>query len=468
MTKLARNFIYAILGLQLGGCAILDIGPSYDGPTAAESLAEENEALRAPAKWVIGSKADGEIAKAWSEIVSDRYLDSYIETALENNPSLRSSFENVARSEAILRQARSDLFPNVGANLSGGGGGFLEDGGFSDNYSGGVSAGWEADLWGGIESGILTSKFDLESTRATYQSARQALIAAVAQAYVVSIEADKLIALNELTLAAQVEVLRIVAIRYELGAASRRELVLAESDVANVRDNLVLIQSAKREADKSLEILLGEYPDADIDVAANFPSITASFGAGAPAELLRRRPDVIASEFAVLSAFQATRTAKADAWPRLSLSGGLNTGAPNLFDILNPTSIAYSLGAQLTDTLFDGGFSEARIEAATATQRQTLANYGATVLDAYLDVETALDDIQTLEQRAPFVAKSADAARETVALAEIQYKEGDIDLIDVLTFRQRSFQADSTEITLNRQIIQARISLYLALGGAVT
>ena len=83
-------------------------------------------------------------------------------------------------------------------------------------------------------------------------------------------------------------------------------------------------------------------------------------------------------------------------------------------------------------------------------------------------METALDDIRTLEQRAPFVAKSADAARETVALAEIQYKEGDIDLIDVLTFRQRSFQADSTEITLNRQIIQARISLYLALGGAVT
>ena len=83
-------------------------------------------------------------------------------------------------------------------------------------------------------------------------------------------------------------------------------------------------------------------------------------------------------------------------------------------------------------------------------------------------METALDDIRTLEQRVPFVAKSADAARETVALAEIQYKEGDIDLLDVLTFRQRSFQADSTEITLNRQIIQARISLYLALGGAVT
>ena len=468
MTKYGRPLIYALLAVQLSGCAMFNIGPSYDGPTAEESLAQETEALDAPANWVLGPEADGEIATAWSAILSDPFLDAYIETALENNPSLRSSAENVARSEAILRQARSDLFPNVGANLSAGGGGLLEGGDFNDNYSGGLNAGWEADLWGGIESGILTSKYDLESTRATYLSARQALIAAVAQAYVISIEADKLIALNELTLAAQVEVLRIVAIRYELGAASRRELVLAESDVANVRDNLVLIQSAKREADKSLEVLLGEYPDANIDVSADFPAISDNFSAGAPAELLRRRPDVIASEFAVLSAFQATRTAKADAWPRLSLSGGLNTGAPNLFDLLNPTALAYSLGAQLTDTLFDGGFSEARIEVASANQRQALANYGSTVLDAYLDVETALDDIRTLEQRVPFVAKSADAARETVALAEIQYKEGDIDLLDVLTFRQRSFQADSTEITLNRQIIQARISLYLALGGAVT
>jgi len=467
MTKFGRSLIYTFLGVQLSGCAILDIGPSYDGPTAEESLTQETEALNAPANWVLGPEADGEIATAWSAILSDPFLDTYIEAALKNNPSLRSSAENVVRSEAILRQARSDLFPNIGTNLSGGGGGLLEGGGgFSDNYSGGVNAGWEVDLWGGIKSGILTSKYDLESTRATYLSARQALIAAVAQAYVISIEADKLIALNELTLAAQVEVLRIVDIRYELGAASRRELVLAESDVANVRDNLVLIQSAKREADKSLETLLGEYPDANIDVSADFPAISDSFSAGAPAELLRRRPDVIASEFAVLSAFQATRTAKADAWPRLSLSGGLNTGSPNLFDLLNPTSLAYSLGAQLTDTLFDGGFSEARIEVASANQRQALANYGSTVLDAYFEVETALDDIRTLEQRAPFVAKSADAARETVALAEIQYKEGDIDLIDVLTFRQRSFQADSTEITLNRQIIQARISLYLALGGA--
>ena len=86
-------------------------------------------------------------------------------------------------------------------------------------------------------------------------------------------------------------------------------------------------------------------------------------------------------------------------------------------------------------------------------------------MDAYLDVEIALNEIRTLSEREPFVAKGAEAARETLALAEIQYKEGDIDLLDVLIFRQNSFQNDISVITLDRQIVDARITLYLALGG---
>ena len=132
MTKFGKLSIYAFLAFQLGGCGTLGIGPDFTGPTAEESLTQEQQALNAPVKWVISPEADGEIASAWSAIVSDPLLDAYIEKALENNPSLRSSSENVARSEAILRQARSDLFPNVGANLFGGGGGLLEGSGFSD------------------------------------------------------------------------------------------------------------------------------------------------------------------------------------------------------------------------------------------------------------------------------------------------------------------------------------------------
>ncbi len=460
MIKVITSTAVIALTLNLGACATLDKGPS-----ASAALSAESAALKAPASWVFGAQRDGEIAEDWSAVLSDPLLESYINTALENNPSLRASAESVARSEALLIQARSRLLPSLSANFAARGGGALEGQGFSDSYSGGIGASWEADLWGGIRSGVLASNYDLFSTRASFESARQALIAAVARSFILNVESDLQIALSKKTLAAQEETLRIVRVRYDLGAASRRELVLAESDVAGARDNLVVAKSAKTESILALQILLGQYPSGTLDISPSFPKFSEILSAGTPEELLRRRPDVVRAEFDVLSAFQSTRAVKTDKWPSLSLSGGLDTSSANLGDLLDPASIAYSLGARLAGTLFDNGLSQARIDAATASQRQALANYGQAVLDAYFDVESSLNTINTLSERSAYVQQGADAARETLALAEIQYKEGAIDLLDVLTFRQRSFQADRTQITLQRQNIEARIALYLALGG---
>ncbi|GHB02189.1 hypothetical protein GCM10009069_26220 [Algimonas arctica] len=461
MIKVLTSTAMVALSLNLGACATLN-----SGPTAQTSVSSEAAALDAPASWVFGTQTDNQIAQGWADVLVDPLLDQLIDEALSNNPSLRASAESVARSEALLNQSRSTLFPSLSADLSPRGGSRLEGENFSNSYSGGLSASWEADLWGGIRAGVLASGYDLAGTQAAYESARQALIAAVARAYILSIEADLQIALSEKTSRAQEETLRIVAIRYDLGAASRRELVLAESDVAGAQDNLVVAKSAKTDAVLALQTLLGHYPNGEQVVGSEFPQLTNELTAGTPADLLRRRPDVIAAEFDVLSAFESTRAAKADKWPSLSLSGGLDTASVNLGDVLDPVNIAVSIGARLADTLFDGGLAEARIDAASASQRQALANYGQSALDAFFDVESALKTISTLKDRTQFVQKSADAARETLALAEFQYKEGAIDLLDVLTFRQRSFQADRTEITLQRQLIEARIALYLALGGA--
>lgn len=345
-------------------------------------------------------------------------------------------------------------------------GGRLEGDDISDSYTGGLSASWEADLWGGIRAGVLASGYDLASTQAAFESARQALIASVARAYILTIETDLLIALSEETLKAQEETLRIVSIRYDLGAASRRELVLAESDVASARDNLVVAKSAKTDAVLALQLLLGRYPNGKLATSSDFPKFSGGVAAGTPEDLLRRRPDIISAEYNLLSAFETRRAVVTDRWPSLSITGGLDTASGNLGDIFDPANLALSLGARLAGILFDGGLTEARIDAATASQQQALANYGQAVLDAYFDVESTLNRINILTERRIYVQQSADAARQTLALAETQYKEGAIDLLDVLTFRQRSFQADRTAISLDRQIIEARIALYLAIGGS--
>lgn len=460
MTRTMTMTVMAALILNLGACATLE-----EKPSAQASLQAELESLNAPVSWVFGDQTDSQIAEDWSSVLVDPQLTTLIDEALQHNPSLRASAESVARSEALLNQARSNLLPGVTASFSPRGDGGFDDSDFSDSYSGGLSVSWEADIWGGIRAGVLASGYDLAGTRAIYESVRQALIASVARAYILAIETNLQIALSQQTLVAQEETLRIVTVRYDLGAASRREVVLAESDVAGARDNLVVAKSARTDAVMALQTLLSSYPDGEQDVSPDFPNISATVAAGTPAELLRRRPDVISTEFDVLSAFEVTRATRAEKWPSLSLTGGIDSGVGNLSDLFDPVSVAYSLGLRLAATLFDGGLTQARIDAANASQRQALANYGQTVLDAYFEVESALSTIETLRERTEYVRQSADAARETLALAEIQYKEGAIDLLDVLTFRQRSFQADRTQITLQRQSIEARIALYLALGG---
>ena len=284
---------------------------------------------------------------------------------------------------------------------------------------------------------------------------------------VFAIDARHQVDLARATLTAQEETLRIVNVRYDLGAADRREQVLAESDVASARDSLELALASQRSAIRAMEVFLGRYPNGTMTVPDALPVVVDVVLAGQPADLLRRRPDVLSAEANVRAAFANTALTKASRWPSLSLSGGISSATTEIGDVLDPAALALSLGLRLADTLFDGGLTDARIEAAEASGQIALANYGSAVLDAYADVEGRLDDVETLRNRSAFVETAAANARETLQLAEIQYKEGAIDLLDVLTFRQRSFQADRTLLSLRRSEIESRITLYLALGGAI-
>jgi NodT family efflux transporter outer membrane factor (OMF) lipoprotein len=462
MNKLTPALVLVLLAALTSACH------STQTPAEPGSLiSQEGSALNAPEAWVFGPEVDGEVADTWAGIIRDEALLALMEEALAANPGLRASAGSVRRAEAFLRQSRSALLPSVAASAGASGSSDLEDFDLTERYTASLDASWEADLWGAIRSDILASQYDLESARAVYRASRESLAAGVARAYAVAIDARHQVDLTRATLAAQEDTLRIVDVRYELGAADRREQVLAESDVANARDSLELALASQRSATRALEVLLGRYPDGTMTVPDALPVVVDVVLAGQPADLLRRRPDVLSAEAGVRAAFASTNVTRASRWPGLSLSGGVSSATSDLADVLDPAALALSLGLRLADTLFDGGLTDARIAAADAGGQIALANYGATVLDAYADVEGRLDDVETLRNRSAFVETAAKNARETLQLAEIQYKEGAIDLLDVLTFRQRSFQADRTLLSLRRSQVESRITLYLALGGAI-
>lgn len=433
---------------------------------ATPALENEVASIEVPDRWVFGAGFDQEIADNWAGILQDDQLLQLIEEAFEHNPSLRASAETVARARAVLAQSKAGLLPAISGSIGASGGGGFEGDDFDDSYSGSLSASWEADLWGAIRSGILSDEYDLKSTAAVYKNARESLVATVARSYISLVEAQKQLQLSSETLAAQLETLRVVQARYDLGAASRVEVVLAESDVASAQDNVVAVTATRTSNAIALQILLGRYPDAQIEISDAFPAIQENIGIGTQIELILRRPDILAAEYDVLSAFSATRALEERRWPALNLTTGISTAASNPSSILDPVSLSYSIGASLANSLFDGGLTRARLDAANAAERQALALYGDAVLSGYQEVEVILQNLTALSQRLGYTETRATAARETLELAEIQYRAGDIDLLDVLTFRQRSFQADSTLLSIQQQLLDTRIALYLALGGS--
>lgn len=456
----------AAVALLLSGCSTFQTGLNKFAPkTRTPDIAGQASAQNAPSSWVFGTSLDGPIVESWQNIVSDPALLALIDEALASNRSLSASTLNITRAQYILEDARQghdwafsyNVSPSLSTNV--------EKIDLQDRYSAGLNASWEPDLWGRIDADIAGAEYDLAGTKMVYESARQSLIGQVTRSYISAIEARLQRDLTAATLAAQEETLRIANARYEFGEASRRELVLSQSDVASARDSLIVADANLRGTIRALELLLGRYPSGALEIPGAFPPISASVTAGQPADLLRRRPDVLIAEYDVLSAFSGEYVARARNWPSLSLSTGLGSGGGNLLDLLDPGEMALDLGLRLADEIFDLGADDPLILASETVSDQALRNYGATVLDAFADVENALDDIALADERYGLIEQAAEAARETLRLAGIQYKAGDLDLLDVLTFRQRSFQADRALISIQRQSLDARIALYLALGG---
>lgn len=457
--------------LSLAGSAILSACAGFpdradlSDPGGAE-LAAEAARVDLSRPFRFAGAVDGEVVAGWEALSTDAVLAGLLREGLAASPSLRASAETVARAEALARAAQAARHPFASFTSSLGLSTPLESPDLTDTLSGSLTAGWEADLWGRIEAEIATADFDLLSARAFHEAARQALAAAIIRAYVGCIEADRQAEVTRATVAALEETLRLVAIRYDEGFSPRVELELAQADLASAMDTLTAQDAGARAARRELEVLIGRYPEGVIAVPAEFPALRTPAVVDTPAELLRRRPDILSREFDVRAAFADRAALEAGRWPDLTVSATLS-GSGGLEDVIDPGAFALSLGVRLANSLFDGGLTQARLAAADASARQAVAGYGSAVLNAASDVEGRLDDIATLARRRGLLEAAVTATRETLRLAEIEYREGEADLLDVLIFRQRALSAERSLITLSRLEAEARVALYLALGGAV-
>ena len=369
------------------------------------------------------------------------------------------------RSAALARQAGAALKPQVNLTAGGSESGRVEGGGSQSNFNAGLQVNWELDVWGRIRSGQQSAAAGAEAAEADYIFSQYSLAAGVARAYFLAIEAGLQEKVARDTVDALEETARIVNVQYENGLASSQDRALTKSDLATAKDTLTATAGAKRDAIRALEILLGRYPAADLEVRDALPEAPPPPPAGVPSEILERRPDIISAERNVAAAFNALDSAKAAKMPAVSLTSNIGGSSGSLANLLDPANIAWTVAGNLVAPLFDGGARQSQVEISNAEQKQAVAAYGQTALEAFGEVETALDQGVVLKERTTSLAEAAKEAREAYRVARLRYDEGETDLIDVLSIQQRVFAADSSLVSIERLLLEQRVSLNLALGG---
>ncbi|MHA7856689.1 MAG: efflux transporter outer membrane subunit [Henriciella sp.] len=453
-----KSLLPALLIACVAGCA--SITAPQDAANAARATLPD-----APDTWAMASERIGPVEAGWLAKLEDPLLDALVREALANNRNLQSAAANVQRSWALAGQAGAALSPSVSLSSGASRGGNIEDSG-ADSYSLTGQASWELDLWGRIRAGNQAAVLSAEAAEADYVYSQYSLAAAVARAYFLSIEAGRQAETVQNTLNALNETDRIVGVQFEFGLATSQDVALSRSDLARTKASLVAAQGSQRDALRALEVLLGRYPSADVEVRPDLPPVPAPPPPGLPSDLLERRPDIIAAERRVAASFNSLDQAKAARMPSISLTGSVGGSSGDLTNLINPTNIAWQAATSLVAPLIDGGLRESQIEQASAEQKQAIAGYGDAVLNAFQEVEGSLDQTVVLRERAVSLEEAAKEANNALRIANLRYEEGETDLLDVLTIQQRVLSNEGDVVSIERAQLDEWIALNLALGGS--
>ena len=418
-----------------------------------------------PDTWSSAIESVGDVKVGWIKQIGDPTLTELVAEAQQNNRNLQVAAANVERSWSLADQAGASLTPTVtlaseSERVA------SPDGGSQVRRSAGLQANWELDVWGRIRSGNQAAISSAQSAQADYIFSQNSLAAAVARGYFLAIESNRQVAVTQMTLDALTEMNRIVVVLKESGMVTSQDVALSKSDLASVQSALVGAKGAQRNALRALEALLGRYPSAELNVRDTLPQVPPLPPAGLPSTLLERRPDIIAAERSVAASFNSLDRAKAAQMPRISLTGSVGGASSDLSGLLNPANLAWQLASSLVAPLIDGGLREAQVEQATAEQNQAIAHYGQTVLDAFGEVESSLDQNVVLRNRAVALREAADEAKRALRIARLQYEEGETDLLSVLTIQQRVFSADADLVRVERARLDEWVGLNLAIGGS--
>jgi multidrug efflux system outer membrane protein len=442
-------------------------GPDYERPT--ESLPAADSFLTAETDT---SRYREDIE--WWMVFGDETIDTLVIDAIEHNLDIQRASAVVREFQARYVQARANRFPSIYL-----GGDYLYQelpdnayppGGAGQNtesFNASLAATFELDLWGKMSRGQEAATADLLQSIENRNTIIHSVIAETITLYLQLEALERRIRILDQTITTLEKSVRTVDGRYRRGLASMLELKQSQRALAGAEAQIPQLRQELGVTQHRLSVLIGRYPETRpprLQPEEYFERLEP-VPAGLPSDLLENRPDIRAAEAKLRSLNAQYGIAKANLYPRITLTGNYGYTSSELDNLFTPSSILWNFMAGLTQPVFNAGKLLAEKDAAEARYRQGVIDYAKTVLNAFAEVESALLIREEQIKRREYLVDYLEKARITQEIAENRYERGLIDYLNVLDAMQARYTAEESLVLVDLTLLSNRVTLHRAMGG---
>ncbi len=471
--------LYLVLGV-LAFCSGCAVGPDYVKP-AAEVPASYKETEG----WKMAQPKDHLIRGAWWETFNDAGLNGLEEEANFSNQNIAVAEAQLRQARALVRIAQAGYFPTVtiGAsytrsfNSSGSGGSTRgSTSTLSSSSAGGSSravsdyvllgaVSWEPDLWGRVRRTVESGRASAQASAADLEATRLLVQAELAQNYFQLRTLDSQKQLLDTTVIAFQKFLELTKNRYARGVASRADVLQAETQLKTTQAQAIDLGVLRSQLEHAIALLVGKPASLFSIPIAPMALVPPVIPVGVPSGLLERRPDIAGAERRMAGANAQIGVAVAAYYPAVTLSASGGFAGSSLSDWLKWPSRFWSVGASVSEIVFEGGLRHAQTAQARAAYDATVASYRETVLTGFQEVEDNLAALRILEDEAQVQDEAVKAAQQTVTVTTNQYQAGTVNYLNVIVAQAAALNNEITSLNILGRRMAASVLLVKALGG---
>jgi len=414
---------------------------------------------------------------SWQNYFSDPVLRQLIDSGLVRNFDLQFALRNISIAQSQVKQTNWLWVPQVNAKVSpyyyrnsDNGPSGINNGAIANNFNdfqASVNMSWEIDIWGKISRQQEAARANYLQSYEAAKAVQTSLIANIAQGYFNLLTLDQQLLETKRTLALTIDFVKLTRLLYDAGEVTYLGVQQAESQRDNTAQLVPQIEQSLQIQENSLQLLTGNLPGA-IHREGNLTDIhfSDSLETGLPVSLLNRRPDVRASELALVQANAQVGINQANMYPALNLTAGAgfeSLKASNWFNI--PGSLFGLAGATLIQPILQGRQLKTQLEVAKQQREQAVIRFRQSVLTAATEVTNALVRVNKLKEQEKFAQQRADTLTSAVNNSQLLFKNDLANYLEVITAQQTALDAQLSLAFVQNQELNARVELYRSLGG---